>query len=296
MSKITRTKADLVFDIINYTILSIALLVVVYPLYFVVIASISDPTFVNSGQVVLFPKGINIEGYTRIFNDPSIMSGYKNTIIYTLLGTSVNVLFTIPAAYALSRRDLDGRKLIMSLIVFTMFFSGGLIPTFILIKNLGLYNSIWALILPSAVIPYNLIISRTFFETSIPNELYEASQLDGCNDFKFFAKIVLPLSGSLIAIMVLFYGVGHWNSYFSALMYLRDTTKYPLQLVLRNILIVNQVSSEMMEDVDQMAKKQAIAGLIQYGVIIVAAFPLLIVYPFLQKYFVKGVMIGAVKG
>lgn len=294
--EVTRTKSDLAFDIVNYVFLSIVLLLVLYPLYFVVIASFSNPSLVNSGQVKLLPKGINLDGYIRIFKDSSIVTGYKNTIIYTVIGTFVNIAFTIPAAFALSRKDLDGRNLIMYLVTFTMFFGGGLIPTFIVVRNLGLYNSMWSLILPGAVIPWNLIIARTFFQTSIPDELREAAQIDGCNDFMFFFKIVLPLSSTLIAIMVLFYGVGHWNSFFNALIYIKDKARYPLQLVLRNILIVNQVSTDMLENVEQMNEQLEIAALIQYGVIIVAALPLLILYPFLQRYFVKGVMIGSVKG
>jgi putative aldouronate transport system permease protein len=294
--EVTRTKSDLAFDIVNYVFLSIVLLLVLYPLYFVVIASFSNPSLVNSGQVKLLPKGINLDGYIRIFKDSSIVTGYKNTIVYTVIGTFVNIAFTIPAAFALSRKDLDGRNLIMYLVTFTMFFGGGLIPTFIVVRNLGLYNSMWSLILPGAVIPWNLIIARTFFQTSIPDELREAAQIDGCNDFMFFFKIVLPLSSTLIAIMVLFYGVGHWNSFFNALIYIKDKARYPLQLVLRNILIVNQVSTDMLENVEQMNEQLEIAALIQYGVIIVAALPLLILYPFLQRYFVKGVMIGSVKG
>ncbi|WP_102709091.1 carbohydrate ABC transporter permease [Paenibacillus castaneae] len=291
-----RSRSDILFDIFNYGLLTIVLLIVLYPLYFVVIASFSNPTLVNSGQVTLIPKGINFEGYVRIFNDKMILTGYGNSLLYTALGTLISVAITIPGAYALSRRELAGRNLVMYMIVFTMFFNGGLIPTFILVKNLGLYNSFWSLILPVAVIPWNLIIARTFFQTSIPDELREAAQIDGCNEFRFFFRIALPLSSALIAIMVLFYAVGYWNTYFSALIYLKDETLYPLQLVLRNILIANTISPDMMENVEQASKQLEIASLIQYGVIIVAAFPLLILYPFLQRYFVKGVLVGSIKG
>lgn len=291
-----RSRSDILFDVVNYGLLAVILLLVLYPLYFVVIASFSNPTLVNSGQIILIPRGINFEGYVRIFNDKMILTGYGNSILYTVLGTIVSVIVTVPGAYALSRREMAGRNFIMYMVVFTMFFSGGLIPTFILVKNLGLYNSFWSLILPVAVIPWNLIIARTFFQTSIPDELREAAQLDGCNEFRFFFRIALPLSSALLAIMVLFYAVGYWNTYFNALIYLKDEVLYPLQLVLRNILLANNISPEMMENVEQASKQLEVAALIQYGVIIVAAFPLLVLYPFLQRFFVKGALIGSIKG
>ncbi|WP_284645160.1 carbohydrate ABC transporter permease [Paenibacillus silviterrae] len=296
MNLTSRSRTDRLFDLVNYSVLSLVFIIVLYPLYFVIIASISDPTFVNSGQITLLPKGITFDGYARIFQDDSILNGYGNSIVYTVVGTAISLLFTLPAAYALSRKDMDGRNLIMYLVTFTMFFSGGLIPTFLLVKKLGILNSMWALILPVAVGPWNLIIARSFFQSTIPDELREAAQIDGCDDMTFFAQIVLPLSAALITILLLFYAVGYWNAYFNALIYIKDKDLYPLQLVLRNILIVNEISPDMMLDVEQASKQQAIAGLIRYGVIIVAALPLLIVYPFLQRYFVKGVMIGAVKG
>lgn len=292
----SRSKSDRVLDFSIYCILAIVLVVVIYPLYFVIIASISDPTYVNSGQMTLWPKGLNFNGYVRIFQDHSILTGYRNSIIYTVVGTAISLLFTLPAAYALSRKDLDGKNIIMYLVTFTMFFSGGLVPTFLLIKQLGMYNTIWSLVLPGAVGPYNLIIARSFFQNTIPDELREAAEIDGCSNLTFFVRMVVPLSAAIISIMVLFYGVGYWNAFFNALIYIKDKDMYPLQLVLRNILIVNQVSMDMMGDVDQAAKQQEIAGLIRYGVIIIAALPLLVLYPFLQRYFVKGVMIGAVKG
>ncbi|MGG1515584.1 carbohydrate ABC transporter permease [Paenibacillus oryzisoli] len=296
MNAMSRSKSDRVLDFSIYCILAIVLVVVIYPLYFVIIASISDPTYVNSGQMTLWPKGLNFNGYVRIFQDHSILTGYRNSIIYTVVGTAISLLFTLPAAYALSRKDLDGKNIIMYLVTFTMFFSGGLVPTFLLIKQLGMYNTIWSLVLPGAVGPYNLIIARSFFQNTIPDELREAAEIDGCSNLTFFVRMVVPLSAAIISIMVLFYGVGYWNAFFNALIYIKDKDMYPLQLVLRNILIVNQVSMDMMGDVDQAAKQQEIAGLIRYGVIIIAALPLLVLYPFLQRYFVKGVMIGAVKG
>ncbi|NHC40523.1 carbohydrate ABC transporter permease [Bacillus sp. MM2020_1] len=291
-----KSKEDKVFDIINFFLVAIILLLIVYPLYFIVIASISDPNMIYEGKVWLLPKELTLEGYQRIFGDSKIWLGYKNSIIYTLVGTIVNVSFTLMAAYALSRKDLYGRNVIMFLFLMTMFFSGGLIPTYLVVKNLGLLNTMWALILPKAVAVWNVIVAKTFFESSIPNELLEAARIDGCSDVKFFWKIVLPLSKPIVAVMVLFYAVGHWNSYFDALIYLNNENLYPLQLILRNILIQNQASTMMISDLDSLAAKQRVSELIKYGVIIVASIPLLIVYPFVQKYFVKGVMIGGIKG
>ncbi|WP_257208674.1 carbohydrate ABC transporter permease [Bacillus sp. AFS031507] len=291
-----KSKEDKVFDIINFFLVAIILLLVVYPLYFIVIASISDPNMIYEGKVWLLPKELTLEGYQRIFGDSKIWLGYKNSIMYTVVGTIVNVSFTLMAAYALSRKDLYGRNVIMFLFLMTMFFSGGLIPTYLVVKNLGLLNTMWALILPKAVAVWNVIVAKTFFESSIPGELLEAAKIDGCSDAKFFWKIVLPLSKPIVAVMVLFYAVGHWNSYFDALIYLNNENLYPLQLILRNILIQNQASTMMISDLDSLAAKQRVSELIKYGVIIVASIPLLIVYPFVQKYFVKGVMIGGIKG
>ncbi len=289
------TNSDKVFNFLNYTFLSIAFLLVFYPLYFILIASFSEPTEVINGNVWIIPKMFNFEGYERIFQDRSIMKGYYNSIKYTSIGTAINLICTLPAAYALSRKDLHGRKFLMFMIVFTMFFKGGLIPTFLVVRNLQLYNTMWAIILLVAVMPWYLIIARTFFLNTIPDELHDAAQIDGCCDIHFFMRIVLPLSSTIIAIMILFYGVQHWNSFFSAMIYLNDKELYPLQLVLRNILIINR-NSNMIDNIEELHRQQTIALLIQYGVIVVAALPLLIMYPFLQRYFIKGIMVGALKG
>jgi putative aldouronate transport system permease protein len=295
--KITRrSKEDRVFDAINVFLVTLIVILVIYPLYFIVIASFSDPNMIYEGKVWLLPKEITFEGYERIFRDSKIWVGYKNSLIYTVVGTIVNVSFTLMAAYALSRKDLYGRNAIMFLFLMTMFFSGGLIPTYLVVKNLGLLNTMWALILPKAVAVWNVIVAKTYFESSIPNELLEAAKMDGCSDAKFFWKIVLPLSKPIVAVMVLFYAVGHWNSYFDALIYLNNEDLYPLQLILRNILIQNEASTMMISDLESLAAKQRVSELIKYGVIIVASVPLLIIYPFVQKYFVKGVMIGGIKG
>jgi len=292
---ISRSRADKAFDIMDYVLLTIAFLLVAYPLYFVIIASVSDPIAVYEGRVVLYPIKPTLEGYARIFSYESLFVGYKNTILYTLVGTAINVVLTVTAGYALSRKELVGRNVMMMGVMFTMIFSGGMIPTYLLVRQLGLYNTMWALILPGAVSTWNLIVCRTFFQQTIPDELREAADLDGCGDVAFFLRVVLPLSSSIIAVMVLFYAVSHWNSYYNALIYLSSTSKYPLQLVLRNILIVNTMD-DMVNDVATQAAQQRMGDLIKYGMIIVSSLPLLILYPFLQKYFVKGVMIGAIKG
>ena len=292
---ISRSRADKAFDIMDYVLLTIAFLLVAYPLYFVIIASVSDPIAVYEGRVVLYPIKPTLEGYARIFSYESLFVGYKNTILYTLVGTAINVVLTVTAGYALSRKELVGRNVMMMGVMFTMIFSGGMIPTYLLVRQLGLYNTMWALILQGAVSTWNLIVCRTFFQQTIPDELREAADLDGCGDVAFFLRVVLPLSSSIIAVMVLFYAVSHWNSYYNALIYLSSTSKYPLQLVLRNILIVNTMD-DMVNDVATQAAQQRMGDLLKYGMIIVSSLPLLILYPFLQKYFVKGVMIGAIKG
>ncbi|MCK0471764.1 carbohydrate ABC transporter permease [Halalkalibacter sp. APA_J-10(15)] len=296
LSTIKRTKEDKIFDVINISLLTIMLLAILYPLYFIVIASISNPDRIFAGDVWLYPLEVTFEGYTRIFQDGKIWIGYKNTIIYTVIGTILNVTLTLTAAYALSRKDFYGRNFFMIMFVFTMFFSGGLIPTYLIVQNLGMVNTMWAMIIPKAVAIWNIIVARTFFQATIPNEMLEAAKVDGCSNTKFFLKIVLPLSKPIIAVMVLFYAVGHWNSYFDALVYLNNESLYPLQLILRNILIQNEAAATMVSDLDSVAAQQRIADLIKYGVIIVGSLPLLIVYPFIQKYFVQGVMIGGIKG
>ena len=287
--------ADRIFDILNYVFLTLCLLIVAYPLYFIVIASVSDPTAVYAGKVILWPARFTLEGYQRILDYESFFTGYRNTVIYTVVGTTVNVLITIPGAYALSRKDLVGRNIFMMGVTFTMIFSGGLIPTYLLVISLNLYNTMWALILPVAVSAWNLIVARTFFQQTIPDELLEATTLDGAGNTQFFLRVVLPLSKSIIAVMVLFYAVNHWNSYFNALIYLKSAEKYPLQLVLRNILFENSLG-DMVEDASTLALQQRLGDLIKYGIIIASSLPLLILYPFLQRFFIQGVMIGAVKG
>lgn len=296
MTALRRTKADVLFDLCNYVVLAIILLIVLYPLYFIVIASFSDPRLVSVGKVWAWPKGITFDGYKMVFANRDLVTGFRNSLFYTVLGTSINLLLTLPSAYALSRTDLKGRNVFTFILVLTMFFSGGLIPTYILVKNLGMLNTVWALVIPNAVGVWNIIIARTFFQATIPKEMLEAAIVDGCTNRKFFVSVVLPLSTSLIAVMVLFYSVGHWNSYFNALIYLKDKEMYPLQLVLREILVQNSMEIGTVNDRALMEQRQLLAESIKYAAIIIASIPVLILYPFLQKYFVKGIMIGSIKG
>lgn len=300
ISAIKETRGDKVFLAIVYFVLILALATVAYPLIYILSASISNPNVVASGEMWLFPKEITFEGYRRVFDDPAIWNGYLNTIIYTVAGTAVNLAVTLPAAYAMSRRDMLGRNLFMGLFMVTMFFSGGLVPTYLVVKDLGLVNSMWALILPVATSVWNLIVCRTFFQSSMPRELQEAAEIDGCSDFQLFFRIVLPLSTALIAVMALFFGVGHWNNYFSAMIYLNDQAKYPLQLVLRQILVLQQMSAQSgainADMASSLNNKAEVAALVKYAVIIVSTLPVIVLYPFLQRYFVQGVMIGSVKG
>lgn len=286
----------------NYAYLLLAFVIVAYPIIYIVSASISDPKLVGSGEMWLWPRGITFEGYLRVFDNAKIWSGYKNTIIYTLAGTAVNLAATLPAAYALSRKDFKGRSFFMAMFLFTMFFGGGLVPGYLLTKALGLVNTMWALILPGAASVWNIIVARTFFQSTIPQELQEAAHIDGCTNSGIFVKIVLPLSAPIIAVMALFYGVGHWNSYFGALIYLNEESKYPLQLILRQILVLQQMTAETTgaavsaSVASALNNKADIAALVKYAVIIVSSLPVIVVYPFLQRYFVQGVMIGSVKG
>lgn len=289
------TAGDRVFDVFNFIVMAAVCLCVAYPLYFVLVASFTDPNIVNSGRILLYPEKLFLGGYERIFAYPPLWNSYRNTIVYTLAGTVVSICTTVPCAYSLSRRDMAGRRPLMFLFTFTMFFSGGIIPLYLVIQNIRVYNTIWAMVLPSAVSVYNLIVCRSFFDSSIPAELLEASKLDGCSDFGFFFRIVLPLSSTIIAVMVLFYATSMWNQFMNALMFLQDQDKMPLQVILRNLILINQAGS-MTTDASEVIMRQKLAEQLKYAVIVVSALPLLVAYPFLQKYFAKGVMIGAVKG
>jgi len=281
------------FDIMVYIISGLLVLIVAYPLILVLSNSVSDPSYVARGEVVFLPKGLNFDGYIHIFKDKDILTGYANTIFYTVLGTLINLLVTVPCGYVLSRQNLPGKKIFMTFFMITMYFSGGLIPTFLVIKNLGLYNTRWVLLLLGAFSMYNCIICRSFF-AALPKELEEAACIDGCSDIGIFTRIVLPLSKALLGVMVLYFALAHWNSYFSAMIYLQDSSKWPLQMFLRSILIEAQAQIQQGEEIEGAAIE--LEALIRYGVIVVSSLPLLIIYPFLQKYFDKGVLIGSVKG
>ena len=297
------SRQDRVLNGILYVLLSLILAAVAYPLFFVLIASISDPVLVNTGKVWVIPRGLTLDGYARIVQHEDLLRGYRNSLVYASLGTLLNLSLTLTAAYALSRRDLPGRNGIMLYLTFTMFFSGGLIPTFLLIRDLGLYNSFWIMILPAggsalhlAVSVFNIIIARTFFMNTIPQELLDAAVMDGCSDLRFFRSVVVPLSGAIIAVLMVFYAVGHWNGFFHGLIYLRERERFPLQLILRDILIQNTFTEELEIDDENALAAMMLAESIKYGMIIVASVPVLVLYPFVQKHYVRGVMIGAIKG
>lgn len=294
--KIKQSRGDLTFDVVNTALLVLIMLVILYPLYFIVIASFSDPLEVLAGKVILYPKRFNLEAYGMVFKDSNIMTGYRNTLFYTVFGTAINIALSVLAAYPLSRRDFVGRKFFTMVLTITMFFSGGMIPLYLTVTSLGLLDTIWAILLPGAISVWNVVIIRTYFQTSIPFELTEAAMVDGATNFQLLFRVILPLSTPVIAVMVLFYGVAHWNAFFNALIYISSKKLYPLQLVLRSILIQNTVSDDMLSDLDSLANRQLLAETIKYALIVVATAPIIAVYPFLQKYFVKGIMVGAVKG
>lgn len=291
-----QTTSDKIFLAVVMAILTLFFIIVLYPCIFVLSASFSSGAAVQSGRVVLFPVDFSLEGYKTVFNTPSIWTGFANSLFYTVFGTMINVAMTMTAAYCLSRRDLPGRNGLMFLFTFTMFFNGGIITTYILIQKLGMLNTRWSLLIPGAITVYNLIVARTFIANSIPHELLEAATMDGCSDFGYFIKIVLPLSKAIIAVLVLFYGVKHWNSYFNAMIYIHDKDLYPLTLFLRDILMADQIDPSTVSDPEMQARLAEAAGVIKYALIVVSMVPVLIIYPFIQKYFVKGVMIGSIKG
>ncbi|TLS49607.1 carbohydrate ABC transporter permease [Paenibacillus antri] len=285
------------FDAGVNAVAAVILLIVLYPLLFVLSASFSDPRQVMNGEMWLWPVGFTLDAYREVFNYGAVWVGYKNTLFYSFAGTIVNIFLTTLAAYPLSRRDLPGRNVFMFVVTFTMFFNGGLIPTYLLVRDLGMVNTVWALLVPNAIATYNLIVMRTYFQSNIPWEVQEAAHIDGCSNVRMLTHIILPLSKPIIAVMVLFYAVGHWNAFFNALIYLRNDALYPLQLVLREILIISQ-SSYLDEGGSSfgMTEKLLLAESIKYALIIIASIPVLIMYPFVQKHFVKGVMIGSIKG
>lgn len=289
------SRSDVVFDVFVTVFSILIMLLVLLPLIFVLSASFSDPDLVLKGKVLLFPKGFTLRAYQLVFENQSLWIGYRNTIFYTMAGTLINIVLTVMAAYPLSRRELRGRRALTLVILFTMYFNGGLIPTYLLVRDLGMDNTVWAILIPAAISTYNLIVAKSFFETSIPQEIYESALLDGCGNARMLISIVLPLSKAILAVLVLYYGVAHWNSYFSALVYLRDENLFPLQIILRDILLLGQTEQMGSNDVG-MGDKVKMAEAIKYAVIVISSVPVLLLYPLAQKYFVQGVMIGAVKG
>ncbi len=298
MSRIKKTQGDKIFDAVNYAFLTLLLIIVLYPLVYILSSSLSSTSAVMAGRVWLFPVEPTLRGYNAIFEHKYILSGYGNSFYYMIVGTIVNVIMTIMAAYPLSRKDFKARNVIMALFVFTMFFGGGMIPSYILINQLGLVNKRAVMIIPGALSVWNVIITRTYFQTNISDELLEAAQLDGCSDVKFILKVVTPLSGAIIAVITLFYAVGHWNAFFNAFIYLHDKSLFPLQLILREVLILSEIDVSMVASVrmEEIEAREGIKELLKYSLIVAASLPVLCMYPFVQKYFVKGVMIGAIKG
>ena len=289
--------SDQRFYIFNGILMGVIFFIYAWPLWFIAVASFSDPNLVTSGKVFLLPKGFHLNGYRLIMEYRDILVGYANSILYTVAGTALNIVMTILAAYPISRQDFGLRRVFTIFLVFTMYFSGGLIPLFLQVKSLGLYNSPLAMLVPGAISVYNVLILRSFFMYGVPRSLEEAAILDGANTFQMLVRVILPLVKPTIAVLVLYYAVGHWNDYFSALIYLKDRNLMPLQTVLRDILIVGKidmVSSGM--EMEAVIAKLKTAQTLKYSVIIVSTVPLMLVYPFIQKYFVKGIMIGAVKG
>ncbi|MCL2057974.1 MAG: carbohydrate ABC transporter permease [Oscillospiraceae bacterium] len=288
------SKSDTAFNIGLYTIASIILILVAYPLWFILISSVSDPNDVAMGRVWFWPSNFTLLGYQEVFKRSSIWVAYRNTVMYVIAGTGIGLAVNLSAAYALSRRDLIGRRIITLYFIFTMFFNGGLIPTYLTIQQFGLYNTFWVMVLPFSVATYNIIVARTFFSTSLPDGLWDAAQIDGCGNLRFYFTMALPLSKAVIAVLGLWTAVGHWNAYFNALIYLKDESKYPLQLVLRAILIVLQGPTDTgYDEAARLARK--IADMLKYSAIVVSTVPIMCMYPFVQKYFNQGVMIGALK-
>ncbi len=297
MKKTRRITQDRAVYFINYVLLTLLLVVVLYPIIYIVSCSFSSGDALMSAKVRFLPVEPTLESYETVFEYDSIWTGYLNSIVYTVSGTALSIALTLLAAYPLSRDDFRGKKFFTVLFVFTMMFNGGLIPTYLLVKNLNLTDTMWAVILPTAVSAYNMIVARTFFKQSIPKEMLEAAEIDGCTDFRFFCKIVLPLSAPIVAVLCLWVAVGLWNSYFNPMIYINSESKYPLQLVLRKILLMSQVDfTAASVDPEKLAKNQYLSEMLKYGTIVISSLPLMIIYPFVQKYFVKGVMIGSVKG
>jgi len=294
-NKIKQSRGDRVFTVVNDLLLLIGFLIVLYPLIYILSSAFSAPKAVATGKVILWPVNPSLRGFEAVFEHKAIVTGFLNTIFYTVAGTAVNIVMTVMAAYPLSRKSMPGRRVLLFLFTFTMIFNGGLIPSYLLNSDLGLINTRAVMIIPLAISVYNVIICRTFFESTIPDELLEASQIDGCSHFRFLLQMVVPLSKSIIAVLILYYALGHWNSYFQAFIYITDRSKFPLQIILRDILVLNSVN-DIIADPQLYTARQGMAELLKYSLIVVSSAPFMIAYPFVAKHFVKGVMIGSVKG
>ena len=287
---------DRVYNMENNAFLATVFLMVLYPLLYVVSCSFSSTLAIYSGKVWIWPVGFQVIAYKEIFEYRPVLIGYKNTVFYTAVGTMINVIFTIAAAYPLSRKDLAGRSIIMFLFTFTLIFGGGLIPTYLLVRNVGILNTRWALLIPQAMHVFNVIIARTFFQQNVPQEMLDAAKIDGASDIQFIVKVVLPLSGAIVAVITLFYAVFHWSSFFDAVIYLSSRKLYPLQVFLREILVMNEIDADLFVDPKEMQAMQDLRELLKYALIIVSSLPIILMYPFVQKYFVRGVMLGSIKG
>ncbi|WP_434756540.1 carbohydrate ABC transporter permease [Paenibacillus amylolyticus] len=290
---IRESLGDRLFITALYIILSLVLVAVLYPLIYIVSSSLSSPSAVSSGKVWLWPVDLSFEGYKAVLRNEQVLMGYANSLFYTVCGTFISVALTIMIAYPLSKKTFVGRSTLMIFITFTMLFAGGLIPTYLVVKSLGLIDTRWALLIPNAIWVWQVIIARTFFQNSIPEELSEAADIDGCSDIRFIFSVILPLAKPIVAVLSLMYAVGQWNAYFDALIYLKSQSLYPLQLILRSILILGN-SGNM--DASEMIKQQQMAELMKYSLIVMASLPVLIIYPFVQRYFVQGMLVGSVKG
>jgi multiple sugar transport system permease protein/putative aldouronate transport system permease protein len=290
------TPGDKAFLIFIKVLLWLVLLVVLLPLIYIVAASFSDPQAVIAGDVWLWPVRPTLRGYQAVFKNPKLMTGFYNSFYYMVVGTLVNLIMTVLCAYPLTRKEFGPRNILAALIVFTMYFSGGMVPTYMVVKKLGLVDTRMAMIIPAAMNVWNVILCRTYISSTIPDTLYESASLEGCSPFRFMISIVVPLSAPILAVLALYYGVAHWNTYFNALIYLNRTELVPLQIVLREILVLSKIDPIMISDARELAAKQGLTDLLKYSVIVVGSVPVMLIYPFVQKYFVKGVMIGAIKG
>ena len=294
-NKVKKSREDWIFDIILYTIGVLLIIITLYPMYFIIIASFSDPAAVSNGQIMFLPKGVNFKGYKQLASYAKLWTGYRNTIAYVIMGTLVTLVVNVPASYALSRKHLYGRRFFTAFYLIPMFFTGGLIPTYLAVQRFHLLDTFWVMVVPFSVVTYYIIVGRTFFNNSIPEDLWEAAQLDGCGYLGFFFKIVLPLSKAVLAVIALWSAVGQWNGYFNALIYLRSPEFQPIQIALRNILINNQMMGMTQIGAAAVEARQ-LAELIKYASIVVSSLPIMLLYPFVQKYFNNGIMLGSVKG